>query len=175
MGLVWGDLFDKNDGYAKFNKIEIKESQQGGKLKKYAAEKVLEYNRGYQKNFKKTKIEQRFIFISHCLKPALIKKIVKLARKLGYQKEHILIVGGFTTVAETLKQFGHPPFIGIACPREITQGAGALNDFCAQAVALSVFKCPIIRIGEPARGKSEVDLGEVEKILRLSQPTLKSR
>lgn len=144
-------------------------------MKKYTAEKVLKYNRRHQKNFKKTEIKNRFIFISHCLKPALIEKVVSLALKLGYQKEHILIIGGFTTVAETLKQFDNPPFIGIACPREIIQGGEALNNFCAQAVALSIFKCPIIKIGEPARGESEVDLGEVEKILKLNQPTLKMR
>lgn len=141
--------------------------------KVYKAQDVAGFNQQKQEDFQKTEIKDRLIFISHCLKPTLIEGVIDLALKLGYKKKYIFIVGGFTSVEEKLREFKNPPFIGIACPREIIQGGEALNNFCAQAIVLTVFKCPIIKIGELTQGESEVNLEEVEKILQIKLPTCK--
>ena len=136
----------------------------------YTAQEVRGFNQKYQENFQKSEIKDRLVFLSHCLKPALIEEITSLALSLGYQKEHIFIVGGFTAVEEKLKEFKNPPFIGIACPREIIQGRESLNEtnnINAQAAALTFFRCPFIKLGQAVEGESEVDVEEAKRILSL--------
>lgn len=131
--------------------------------KQYTEADVLDFNQRHLEKFRQTEIRNRLFFIAHCLRPELTELAKKSARRIGYPKEHIFVVGGFTAVTLKLKEFNYPPFVGLACPREILQAEENLETICAQAIPLFSFKCPI----DQPIGESEVNLKEMVRILNL--------